>query len=175
MVAAWGRGALMVRQLEPSSAPTVQIALDFRIRDPLGDRYEPDELEFAISVAASLSAYGAARKWRLGPDGERPLGGSAYRRPAVSSSLQLEAILSVLARASSAPRGTLSDLLSRHCAQHQGRSAVIVITADLDDDAVAVLHTHHVLRAGALRDDGAGRDGAAAGESTRSDAAVECE
>jgi uncharacterized protein (DUF58 family) len=137
------RGALMVRQLEPSTAPTVQVALDFHIRAPRGDRYEPDELEFAISVAASLCAYGAERKWRLGLTANGVWEGVPIVVPPSSSAMQLELILSVLARASSTPRGTLSDLLCRACANPYDRSAVIVVTADLDDEALAVLHTMH--------------------------------
>jgi uncharacterized protein (DUF58 family) len=137
------RGALMVRQLEPSTTPTVQLVLDFRVRDPRGDRYEPDELEFAISVAASLSAYGTARKWRLGLTANGLSDGVPIVVPPSSAPAQLEAVLSVLARASSTPSGPLSSVLSPRRAQHLERRAVLVITHDLDEEAAEVLQTMH--------------------------------
>lgn len=137
------RGALMVRQLEPSTTPTVQLVLDFRVLDPRGDRYEPDELEFAISVAASVSAYGAARKWRLGLTANGLSDGVPIVVPPSSAPAQLEAMLSVLARASSAPSGALSGLLAQRRAQRHERSAVLVITYDLDEEVAELLQTMH--------------------------------
>lgn len=137
------RGALMVRQLESSTTPTVQLVLDFRVREPRGDRYEPDELEFAISVAASVSAYGAARKWRLGLTANGLSDDVPIIVPPSSAPAQLETMLSVLARASSAPSGALSSLLYQRRAQHHERSAVLVITYHLDEEAAEVLQTMH--------------------------------
>jgi hypothetical protein len=58
----------MVREVEPSATRALQIVLNFQIRWPAADRVEPDELEFAISVAASVADY-ACRLVRTGFSG----------------------------------------------------------------------------------------------------------
>jgi uncharacterized protein (DUF58 family) len=138
-------GAIMVNELEPSSTPTMQIALDFRVRNPQGDRFEPDELELAISVAASLAAHASQRKWRIGLLGNGVADGVPIRVPASRSPAQLGAIFDALACAASVPAGSFAELLL--AGRPQAQRSTIVITTGVDAELAAALA--RLWRAGA--------------------------
>jgi uncharacterized protein (DUF58 family) len=131
------RASIMVHEIEPSSAPTVQIALDFRVQRPRGDRYEPDELELAISVAASLAAHGNERKWRTGLVANGTADAARIDVPPSRSPAQLGAIFDALARASSIPYGSFAELLLGR--RRQVYASLIVITTGIDDALAAAL------------------------------------
>lgn len=132
------RAALMVRVLAPSATPALELALDLQVREALGDRVEPDELEFAFSVVASLAAHAAARGWRFGllangmTDDELPL-----RLPTNSGPSQLTTLLDLLARARSVPRQPIATLLS--AAPMRSDATLVVVTSGLDDRLRALL------------------------------------
>ena len=135
------RGDLMVRVLEPSATPALEIALDFCVTRPIGDRIEPDELEFAISIAASLAAYTSQRKWRLGLRANALADGTALAVPPSSAPDQLRTVLELLARAGSVPHGTLADMLLRRSARTwQESGSLVVITSQLEPPLLAALH-----------------------------------
>lgn len=137
------RGALMVRELEPSTTPTMQILLNFQIADPRDMRLEPDEVEFAISVAGSVAAYGAEHKWRLGLSAN----GSAHGVPlAVAPSnapTQLGVILEALAHVANVPTLAFTDMLLRQQPQRYERASLIVVTTYIDDRIARILADKH--------------------------------
>jgi len=134
-------GSLMVRVLEPSATPALEVAIDFQVAQPRGDRVEPDELEFAISVAASLATHASARKWRLGLHANAIAEDAPVSLAPSSAPDQLRAVLELLARAGSVPHGTLADLLLRRMHASRDAGSLVVITSQLDPSLMAALDT----------------------------------
>ncbi|MET0344202.1 MAG: DUF58 domain-containing protein [Polyangiales bacterium] len=137
------RDALMVRRCEPSATPSLELALDFHVAMPRGDRVEPDELEHAISVAASLARHAATHRWRFGLSANGLAEGARVALPASSAPAQLRLLLELLARAGSRPDGRLADLLRARGAQAGAHGMLVVITQALDDALRAVLLDLH--------------------------------
>jgi uncharacterized protein (DUF58 family) len=135
------RGALMVRELEPSTAPAVQIILDFGVHAPSGDWVEPDELELAISVAASLAAHATRRGWLTGLRGNAISAGAPLALAPSSAPGQLSRALEALARAGSRPSHPLSQLLQECARDAHERAAWIVVTTQVDERARALLES----------------------------------
>ena len=69
------RDILMVRMSEPSTTPILDIVLNFQTATSGWDSWEHEGMEFAISVAASLAAYGTERGWAIGMRGNGYSGG----------------------------------------------------------------------------------------------------
>ena len=89
----------MVRILEPSTTPILDIVVN--IRTPGAERYnyEPDDLEFVLSVAASLAGYGLEKGWAVGLRGNGTSAGSPIAIPASAGPLQFKEILECVTRA----------------------------------------------------------------------------
>lgn len=132
------RGSLIVREHEASSCPIVQIVLGFDVRAPSGDRVEPDELEFAISVAASLAAHALQQRFHVGLFGNALAQGAPIALPASGSPQQLARLLELLARAGSRPVGALHAVLEHKHRRHEP-GAWLVIAEDLDARSCALL------------------------------------
>jgi len=137
------RGSLMVRELEPSTTPTVQIVLNFRASASRALRYEPDEIEMAISVAASIAAYGAARKWRLGLSANGGAKGAPIAVAPSSAPEQLGVIVETLAHAANVPTRSFVDLLLSQRSQRYERASLIVVTTHIDKRMARVLADMH--------------------------------
>jgi uncharacterized protein (DUF58 family) len=120
------RGSLMVRELEPSSAPCVELVLNVRIEAPHADRIEPDELEFAMSVTASLAAHACRRGSPVGLCANTVSRAVPLALPASSAPSQLPLVLEALARASSRPNATLAQLLRARSSLRQASSLIVV-------------------------------------------------
>jgi uncharacterized repeat protein (TIGR01451 family) len=131
--------ALMVRILQPSSTPVLDIVLDFA--GPLKDEpdYTPDELELAISVVASLARFAAERRMAVGVRGN---GRSRHALLDVSPSArddQFVVIMETLAYAETLPSFPLGQLLARPAPQIPSGATTVIVTAGLRDDLVASL------------------------------------
>jgi len=133
------RNALTVRELEPSATPGLQLILDFEVRAARADTVEPDELELAISVVASLATHAARQGWAFGLLGNGWSGGAPLHVPASPAPTQLTRVLEALARARSRPSAPLATWLSEQSARDltRGASALAVVTC----------HVHAGLRA----------------------------
>lgn len=107
------RGSLMVRELEPSATPGLQLVLDFEVRNPREDPVEPDELELAISVTASLAAHASRAGWAFGLRGNGVCRGAPLQVAAAAAPAQLSIVLEALARARSRPSAPLASWLER--------------------------------------------------------------
>ena len=105
------RGSLMVRELEPSATPGLQIVLDFQVPSPRADPVEPDELELAISVSASLAAHASRAGWAFGLRGNGFCQGAPLQVAASAAPAQLTNVLEALARARSRPSAPLASWL----------------------------------------------------------------
>jgi uncharacterized protein (DUF58 family) len=133
------RSTLMVREIEPSTSPALQIILSFRIHAHSADWVEPDELEFAISLAASLAAYASARGVAVGLCGNGSSGGRPLALPASRAPEQVGRVLELLARAGSRPTGPLAGLLQARELSLQRTSTWLIIADELEADEQALL------------------------------------
>jgi uncharacterized protein (DUF58 family) len=131
------RDTLMVRVSEPSTTPILDIVLNFQTATSGRDGWEQEGMEFAISVAASLAAYGAERGWAMGMRGNGYSGGMPIDiRPSAAPG-QFRTMLETLARATNAARGSLPSMLAAHDPRVPAGATLLVITTMLD----AVLRT----------------------------------
>jgi uncharacterized protein (DUF58 family) len=133
------RSSLMVREIEPSSSPALQIILSFRIHAHSADWVEPDELEFAISLAASIAAYASARGMAVGLSGNGLAQGKPLALPASRAPQQLSRVLELLAHAASRPTGPLAALLQARELSRERTSTWLVIADQLDASEQALL------------------------------------
>jgi uncharacterized protein (DUF58 family) len=134
------RAELMVREIEPSTSPELQIVLDFRVREPAGDDHvEPDELEYAISLAASLAAHCSAHGMAVGLCGNGFCSGQLLALPPSRAPEQVGHVLELLARVTSRPSGTLASLLAQRDRSLQRASTWLVISEQLDLPEQALL------------------------------------
>lgn len=126
------RASLMVREIEASATPALQIVLNFSVHAPAGDRVEPDELEFAISLAASLAAFASAHGMAVGLSGNGLANGRLLALPASQAPEQVGRVLELLALANSRPSGPFADLLQSRDRSLQSASTWLVISDRLD-------------------------------------------
>ena len=128
---------LMTRIIEPSSTPVLDIVLDFAgPTKPTADD-TPDELEFAISVAASLAGFAAEHRLAVGVRGN---GYSAHVLLEVAPSArdgQFRLIMEGLARASTLPSMPLAKLLALPAPQVPRGATTIIVTSALKDDLIS--------------------------------------
>jgi len=126
------RDTLMVRVSEPSTTPILDIVLNFLTTTSGGDSWEHDGMEFAISVAASLAAYGAERGWAIGVRGNGYSGGMPIDiRPSAAPG-QFRTVLETLARATIAARGSLPSMLATHDPHVPAGATLLLITTMLE-------------------------------------------
>ena len=128
---------LMVRILEPSSTPVLDLVLDFSgpARDP--PDYAPDELECAISVVASLARFALDRRMAVG------VRGNGYSRqvllavPPSARPGHFALIMEALAHASTLPSVPLNEMLGRPVPQIPAGATTIIVTASLRGSVLA--------------------------------------
>src|SRR5581483_685881 len=93
-------GELMVRLFEPTTDPAVAIFLNSEVPVPDWDFYDPPELEFCISLAASLAKWLLDRGHPVGLFGNgEPSGSNAVRLPVSRHPEQMRRVLETLALA----------------------------------------------------------------------------
>ena len=143
------RDILMVRMSEPSTTPILDIVLNFQTATSGWDSWEHEGMEFAISVAASLAAYGTERGWAIGMRGNGYSGGMPIDiRPSAAPG-QFRTVLETLARATIAARGSLPSMLAAHDPRVPAGATLLLITTMLDAFLRATLRdVQHRGRAG---------------------------
>jgi uncharacterized protein (DUF58 family) len=133
------RSSLMVRELEPSSSPALQIILSFCIHTESVDRVEPDELEFGISLAASVAAYASARGMAIGLCGNGTFQGKPLTLPPSQAPEQVARLLELLARVSSRVNRPLTSLLQERALTGQRASTWLIIADQLEPQEEALV------------------------------------
>lgn len=128
---------LMVRVLEPSSTPVLDIVLDFA--GPLRDSpdYTPDELECAISVVASLAQFGSERRMAVGVRGNGYSRRTPLDIPPSAKPGQFAAIMEALAHAATLPHVRLNEMLARPAPRVPAGATTIIVTAALRSPVLA--------------------------------------
>jgi uncharacterized protein (DUF58 family) len=131
--------SILVREFEPSVTPRVAVFLEFS--DPtlaLGSVDSP-ELEFSISVAASVIADLASRKVATGlySSGTGSLGSVAF--PLSTSPAALPAMLEALARARPSTGARFAQVLRSAGGTLQRGTSVVVIALSFSESVLAVI------------------------------------
>jgi uncharacterized protein (DUF58 family) len=140
----------MVRELEPSTTQTLHIAVNFETAESKGFRVDPDEIEFAISVAASLAVHADERKWLVGVTANGGVGGAPIAIPASSAPGHLARILETLARAGNVATRSFVDLLLDLRPHRYERPTTIIVTSYFDEKIGQILldmrrHGHSIV------------------------------
>jgi len=128
---------LLVRVLEPSSTPVLDIVLDFAgpLRDP--QDVAPDELECAISVVASLARLGSEHRMAVGVRGNGYSRHAPLNIPPSAKPDQFAAIMEALAHAVTVPHVRLNQLLARPAPQIPAGATTIIVVVGLRDTVLA--------------------------------------
>jgi len=135
------RQQLQVRVYEPTTRLQLLICLNLVTLAHEWQGSDPELLEQAISVAASLAGYGAEQKYEVGllangcwPFSDQPLKVLPGRSP-----YQLTRILEALAAVSPMPTARLAELLLEESARLPWGATLVVVTAVLGDELIEAM------------------------------------
>jgi uncharacterized protein (DUF58 family) len=131
---------LLVRVFEPTTDLALALFLDLLVPGFGTANMYPDELEFAISVAASLARWALDRRLRVGLVGNGAGQGAAgVRVPVGDGPEQLRRILEALALATpfAWQRTPIARLLASEAPGMPYEASVAVVTAKVDQEVVA--------------------------------------
>ncbi len=135
------RGRLQTKVYDPSTGMNLVIFLNVATMHRHWMGYDPEQLERAISVAASIASYGAEQKWGIGlyancavPKSDQPI-----RVPPGRSPEQLAHILEALAATSEFATGSIEKLLQRESRRLPWAATLALVTAHTSPDITAVL------------------------------------
>ena len=124
---------LQVRIFEPTTDLTMAIFLNFRVPTFSWTSEDAPELEFCISLAASLARWSLDRKYPAGVFGNGARGeGGALRVPASVDPGQLQRILEALALAEPHSQAGIAEVLLNEGSSLPFEASVVLITAMFD-------------------------------------------
>lgn len=130
----------MVRVFEPTTDLSLAIFLNFRVPGFGQDTYDPPELEFAISLVASLARWALGQKVAVGLFGNGSRGPMrAIRLPIGRSPDQLRRILDTLAVATPFTSASIDQVLASEAPHLPFEASTVLVTAALDEPLLAVL------------------------------------
>lgn len=135
------RGQLQTKVYDPSTGMTLAVFLNVSTmrRHWLG--FHPEQLERAISVAASAANYGAEQKWAIGlyVNGAVPHSDQSIRVPPGRSPEQLSHVLEALAATREFATASIEKLMLRESPRLPWPATMLLVTAYLDDNIIATL------------------------------------
>lgn len=148
------RGDLQSRVYDPSATQQLYIMLNIDTMEHSWEGYLKDELERAVSVAASVAVWAAGERFSIGllangayPDADRPI-----RLAPSRSREQLTRILEALAVVQSLTTGDLAGTIKREAGRLAAGSTVVVVASLMPARLAAVVtrlhdegHRVHVL------------------------------
>jgi uncharacterized repeat protein (TIGR01451 family) len=131
---------LLVRVFEPTTDLSLALFIDFAVPGFGARNLYPDELEFAISLTASLAGWALDRRCRVGlvGNGASP-GGGGVRIPIGDGPDQLRRVLEALAMATpfAWQRPPIARMLEAEAPGMPFETSVAVVTATLDEGVLA--------------------------------------
>lgn len=135
------RGRLQTKVYDPSTGMNLVVFLNVATMHRHWMGYDPEQLERAISVAASIASYGAEQKWGIGlyancavPKSDQPI-----RVPPGRSPEQLGRVLEALAATSEFATGSIEKLLQQESRRLPWASTLALVTAHSSPDIAAAL------------------------------------
>lgn len=135
------RGDLQTKVYEPSTGMTLAIFLNVATMHRHWMGFHPEQLERAISVAASAASYAAEQKWALGlyVNGTVPQSDQSIRVPPGRSPDQLSHILEALAATREFATASIERLMLTESPRLPWAATLLLVTAHVNEDIVATL------------------------------------
>lgn len=135
------RGELQTKVYDPSTGMTLAIFLNVATMRRHWMGFHPEQLERAISVAASAANYAAEQKWGIGlyVNGSVPQSDQSIRVPPGRSPDQLSHILEALAATSEFATASIENLMIRESPHIPWAATILLVTAFVSDDIMASL------------------------------------
>jgi uncharacterized protein (DUF58 family) len=135
------RGDLQTKIYEPSTGMTVAIFLNVATFERHWMGFDPEILERAISVAASIAAYAAEEKWGLGlfVNGSVPRSDQPIRVPPGRSPDQLAHVLEALAATTEFATGSIERLMQRESPRLPWIATLVLVTANVSETMAVTL------------------------------------
>ena len=131
---------LQVRVFEPTTDLTVAIFVNLRVPTFSWTSEDEPELEFCISLAASLARWCLDRKYPAGMFGNGARGeGGALRVPASGDAGQFQRILEALALVEPHGHAGVAEVLLQEAPSLPFEASVVLITADFDYRLMAAI------------------------------------
>jgi uncharacterized protein (DUF58 family) len=139
------RGHLQTKVYDPSTGMTMAVFLNVATaaRHWLG--FDPDLLERAVSVAASVAIYGIQEGWGVGvyANGAMPNSDQPIRVPPSRSPDQMSFVLEALAAVTEFATGAIDTMVLRESPHLPWVSTIVVVTAIVTDELMLVLLRLH--------------------------------
>ncbi len=143
------RGHLQTKVYDPSTGMTMAVFLNVATFARHWMGFDPDLLERAVSVAASICNYGVQQGWGVGvyANGAVPNSDQPIRVPPGRAPDQLGNVLEALAVVTEFATGSISNMLLRESPQLPWVSTVVLVTAVVTDEIlIALLRLHEAGR-----------------------------
>lgn len=135
------RGQLQTKIYEPSVGMTLAVFLNVATFPKHWMGFDPLLLERAVSVAASIGAYGLQQKWEVGvyangsvPNSDQPIRVAPGRSPD-----QLNYILEGMAVVTEFATGSIERMILRESSRLPWAATVVLVTAVVTDEIMVVL------------------------------------
>lgn len=135
------RGSLQTKVYDPSTGMTLAIFLNVATMRRHWMGYNPEQLERAISVAASVANYAAEQKWGVGlyANGAVPRSDQPIRVPPGRAPDQLSHVLEALAATTEFATGSIENLMQRESPRLPWAATLVLVTAHVSEEMAAVL------------------------------------
>ncbi len=135
------RGNLQTKVYDPTSGMTVVAFLNVATYPKHWMGFEPDLLERAISVTASIASYSAEQKWGIGvyANGSVPGSDQPIRVPPGRSPDQLIRILEALAAVTEFATGSIDRLMHQESTRLPWAATLILVTAVVTEEMLVNL------------------------------------
>jgi uncharacterized protein (DUF58 family) len=135
------RGNLQTKIYDPTSGMTVVVFLNVATFEKHWMGFDPELLERAISVTASIASYSAEQKWGIGvyANGSVPGSDQPIRVPPGHSPEQLMRILEGLAAVTEFATGSVEVLMHRESRRLPWAATLVLVTAVVTEEMLVSL------------------------------------
>lgn len=135
------RGSLQTKVYDPSTGMTIAVFLNVATFHKHWIGFDPELLERAISVAASIANYGVQKRWAVGvyANGSVPGSDQPIRVPPGRSPDQLSHVLEALAAVTEFATGSIERMMLRVSPGLPWASTVVLVTAVVTEEIMVGL------------------------------------
>lgn len=135
------RGNLQTKVYDPTSGMTVVVFLNVATYEKHWMGFDPDLLERAVSVTASIASFSAEQKWGIGvyANGSVPASDQPIRVPPGHSPEQLMRILEGLAAVTEFATGSVELLMHRESRRIPWSATMVLVTAVVTQEMLVTL------------------------------------
>jgi len=135
------RGSLQTKIYDPSTGMNLALFLNVATLPKHWMGFEPDLLERAVSVTASVANYGAQQGWGVGvyANGSVPNSDQPIRVPPGRSTEQINHILEALAAVTEFATGGIEQMMFRESPHLSWAATMVLVTAVTSPEIIAAL------------------------------------